>query len=385
MRTIIGVMKKELLETIRDRRTLIVSVFIPILMMPLMMAVFIYFMPRASAALKVALPSAPDSLGIREVLDESPLAVVSTPDPLADLLAGKVQVVVSVAPGERQNRLSATVSHTSERSSVQAAAVVSERLIRLGKTLSVQELASLGIDESVLEPITVRSSAVDAGRRSNLPGIFFSLIVVIWTTVGAMYPAADVTAGERERRTLENLLMTPAPDSRVVLGKFVSVYVVSLVTLVLAAGATAAMLEIAHIEALTIRLGENAVGVSIAAAVLTLVTTALISAAEMIASAYARSFREAQTYLTPIFMLVIIPGILPAVVPGVIAKGFLYYVPFMNNTLAISELSLSILNWRHYVPVVVVSLAVTVWLLLQTAGLLRAEVKYRQPPGGRQS
>lgn len=375
--TAFGVMKKELLETVRDRRTLTISVFIPIMMMPLMMGVFIYLTQQGATEMKLSISAPPGAQAVVEALAAPPVRLVDSNDSLVALQGGRLDVVVSVAPAGGKSRFSATVFHTAEATSVQAAEIVSARLAKLGKKIATGELSYLGVDTSILEPIGLKFRRVDTDRRSNLPGVFLSLIVIIWATVGAMYPAADVTAGEKERQTLETLLMTPTRDLQVILGKFASVYIVSLFTLVLAVFATIATVSIGDVKGLMLHVSGNVVLVSLEAIVVILATTALISAAEMAASAFAKSFREAQSYLTPIFMVVIVPGILPTVVPKITFNQILYYVPFMNNTLMINELSLGVLNMVHFGLLVITSAGLTAVLLYLTARLLRGEKVHR--------
>ncbi len=378
MRVILGVMKKELLETIRDRRTLAISVFIPIMLMPIMMTAFIYFTQDKESDIKVVVSGPPGTEAVIKALDVHPLKLVKSNDPIANLRGGKLEAVARVIPQGRKDRFKVTIFHTADATSLQASEIISARVDKLGRQIASSELSSTVKDASVLEPIDLNLTRVDMDRQSSLAGVFLSLIVLIWATVGAMYPAADVTAGEKERQTLESLLMTPARDLQVILGKFASVYVVSLLTLGLAIMSTYATVIIGDVKALIIHVPDNVISVALFSILAILVTTALITVTEMLASAFAKSFRESQSYLTPIFMLIIVPGILPAVVPKISFNQALYYIPFISHALVINELSAGLINIRNIGLLIITSIGLTALFLWITMKLLRDEGVYRR-------
>lgn len=371
---IFSVMAKELLAISRDRKTLVISILIPILMMPVLMFTFNQIMMVETEGENNLSVSAP-AVGADEIiaaLSEDPFVFYQTNDPMRDIRERNLSVHVELIR-ETENQYKAIIYHGVDTSSLQAAEVVHHRISVINNLLAARGLNELGIDESLLNKVAIETHAVAQDNQANLSGVFFAIIVLSWAAIGAMYPASDVTAGERERGTIDVLLMTPAKNLQLITGKFLSVYIVSLITLVLATIATLATVKIGRIDSLMITLADNVALITSAIVVLILSTTAIITATEMFASAYARSFREAQTYLTPIFLLLIMPGVALGVAPSISTKEFLYYVPFINNTLVINELSLGRLDWLHFPITILSSLIFSVILLFFTSQVLRKE------------
>lgn len=371
---IFSVMAKELLAISRDRKTLIISILIPILMMPVLMFSFNQIL-LAEAEGGNNLSFSAQAAGADEIiaaLSADPFIYYETDDPIRDIQERNLSVHVELAR-VTENQYKAIIYHGVDTSSLQAVEVVNHRINELNKDFAARGLDELGIDVSLLNQVAIEIHAVEQDNQANVPGVFFAIIVLSWAAIGAMYPASDVTAGERERGTIDVLLMTPAKNIELITGKFLSVYIVSLITLILATIATLATVKIGKIDSLMIAFSDNIALITSAIVVIILFTTAIITATEMYASAYARSFREAQTYLTPIFLLLIMPGVALGVAPSISAKEILYYIPFINNTLVINELSLGRLDWVHFPITILSSLAFSVILLFFTSQVLRKE------------
>ena len=158
------------------------------------------------------------------------------------------------------------------------------------------------------------------------------LILILMTITGAVYPAIDLTAGERERGTLESLMAAPLPRLSMLLAKYFAVLTVALLT----AGANLAGMSITvYSTGLGPMLfGEN--GLSPAAILIVLglliLFAAFFSALLLAVTSFARSFKEAQAYLIPFMLLAIAPGFL-SVMPGIELSGVLAVVPLVNIVL----------------------------------------------------
>lgn len=369
MGTVWTVLGKEILETIRDRRTLAASVLIPIIMMPLLIGGFVHLMQRGAPTYRVALigPAAAVET-IRPALAAPGVREVAAGDGEDELIRGGLQALLVVGPTPAGSTLEVELLHTGAPDSLQAGRVLDALLTSWGREVAREQLAGLQLDPAVWEPVRVSRRQVETGRASHLASIFFPLIILLWTSVGAMYPAADVTCGEKERRSLDGLLVTPASRTQVLVGKFGAVFVVSALTLALATASTLVALEVGKVEALQVQLGQGGLWVSLALLLQAALTVAVISALEMLASAYARSFREAQSYLTPIFILLLVPGVLLSVAPDLAGSPVFQYVPLMNNVLSFRDLLLGTLDpWQLAVTVVT--------SVLTTAGILAVMVQ----------
>ena len=157
---------------------------------------------------------------------------------------------------------------------------------------------------------------------------------------GAMYPAMDLTAGEKERGTMETILASPASRAEIVLGKFLLVVTASLVTAALSILSFA--ITIFGGAELFSELTKNfviAVSTRALLAVLVMILPlSLIFAAALLAiSVMARSYREAQTYITPLMFIVILPA-MASFLPGVELNAKLALVPILNVSLVSKEI-----------------------------------------------
>jgi sodium transport system permease protein len=165
-----------------------------------------------------------------------------------------------------------------------------------------------------------------------------------------MYPAIDLGAGEKERGTLETLLLAPIPRTRIVLAKFLVLFTV---------GLTSALLMVASMGLLLTLFGNRfegglaqmvrAIGArDLAMVALMLVPTAAIFASILLSiSIYAKSYKEATGMISPLMMLVIVPIVL-AMLPGVELNWFWSMVPLTNVSLAMKELVKGTMDYRMF-------------------------------------
>jgi sodium transport system permease protein len=225
--------------------------------------------------------------------------------------------------------------------SLRAAAVLQRALGTFADTLVARRLAERELPAAFTKPLIVRDRSVaPAGRTTaSLAGRVLPLLLVLITLLGAFYPAIDLAAGEKERGTLEPLLMTATPAWVILTGKFLTVAAV---------GVTSAAVNLGSML-LTVRVGlfslpgqlgiDTALPVtSVLFAFFTLVPLAVLFAGLFLGIAVrAHSFKEAQNALTPVYVLVLIPAILPAI-PGIELTPGLAAAPVAGVTLLLRDL-----------------------------------------------
>jgi sodium transport system permease protein len=156
------------------------------------------------------------------------------------------------------------------------------------------------------------------------------LILILMTITGAVYPAIDLTAGERERGTLEILVAAPIPRLGLLFAKYVSVVTVAVLT------------ALANLVTMTVTLWVSGLGATVFGSVLTfgviiqvffllLLFAAFFSAVLLAVTSFARSFKEAQAYLIPLMLVSLTPGMLS--LTGIQLKGGMVVVPLLNIVL----------------------------------------------------
>lgn len=226
---------------------------------------------------------------------------------------------------------------------------------RLADEIRLVRLRRAGLPASLLEPLRVEFTGdVPSGSRAALrdimPAILSAVLILLTllTATGAFYPAIDAIAGEKERGTIETLLIAPCPMIDIVAGKFLAVFAVTLATLAanaISIGLTATVLGrfLPDGLAASLRVGDVA-----ACGLLTLVAfvgLAAVAAALCLAvTAAAKSAKEAQNTLTPVVMLIAaLAG--AAVLPGAESRGWLPAVPFAGHVAVARQLLSACGEW----------------------------------------
>jgi sodium transport system permease protein len=176
--------------------------------------------------------------------------------------------------------------------------------------------------------------------------------VILLCMTGAMYPAMDLTAGEKERGTIETILCSPVSRTHLVFGKFLMVLTASIATATLAIASMAASFGAGKkiLLAFTNGVAGPALQISItgkAVASLFFVVLPLavfFSAALLALSIFAKSFKEAQSYISPLMIVVVLPAV-GAILPGVELTPALALVPVMNTSLVGKEIITGTYHW----------------------------------------
>ncbi len=265
------------------------------------------------------------------------------------------------------NRVHAVLSHWQDR-------LKGVRLLRHGLAADFDEPLAVRDPERSRPPLKqAAQNLFDALAR------IFPFLLVMWSLTGALYPAVDLCAGEKERGTMETLLISPASREEIVYGKFLTIWVFS--------GATA-LLNLASMG-LTTAVFSSSLPVAVLrpaallwCVLLVLPLSAFFSALCLAVGAYARSTKEGQYYLMPLF-LVTMPLIFLTLAPGVELNPLYSMVPVTGVALLLQRLltapALDQVPWGYFVPVLAPT-ALYGWLALRWAvsQFQREEVLFRE-------
>ena len=314
---------KELRETLRDRRTLAVMVLFPLVVYPLVslvtaqvLAARVARVDAHVARVDVAGP-APLNAEVRRQLAGPDFALVPA-GAAADVAANRLDAFVEVArgPGGKPPSVRILFDETREESTVARDRVA--RALRVASGAGCPPAYAI-----VTEGVAPRARVSGYLLSKILP-----LVVVVMVMLGAFHPAIDITAGERERGTLETTLSAPIDRSALMAGKVLAVATLATLTgFINLASMSLTVLEGARLVASTEPLSIP--WLRIAAAFAVIPPTAFLFASVMVAiGSVARSFKEAQTLLTPVYFLCMAPSLtaalgdfrldgITAVIPGV--------------------------------------------------------------------
>jgi sodium transport system permease protein len=378
------VFRKELADAIRDRRTWMVALFISLLSGPvvfLLVSNFVSGVEEKVARREVVIERVEHAPTLVNFLQRAGATVVAAPaDYREQLRRGTLGNAVLVPPPDFEPKLAAgepvAIEAVYDDSHDKAQAVVraSVRLLAaFNRELGTQRLLARGVSPQLTAPVEVRevSLAPVQARGAQL------LFIVPWAALmvavfGALSVAIDVTAGERERGSLEPLLGNPLATGALVLGKWGVVMAYSAVIVVLTMAGFMVSMRFITSETLSalMQLRWREVGVFVA---LLLPFAALMAALNMLAATFGRTYKEAQTYVSYLAMAVQFSAIVPVFLT-VRDAAWQWFVP------AIAQLTVLMRALRGepvgaydlWVPAAVCLAAAALCLRLQ-AGLLRRE------------
>lgn len=373
---IVIVAKKEIIEFIRDWRTIVALVLIPLLLFPLLFIAFPVVMQNEAAELN---QKTVDILIQSNDIDDS----------LVDLIENQTAMVTVLPLDGNLSTLSDAENDTEELRNLEYDAILrielrndtwyyailhlstSEQsnearsrildvLIDWEDDLRTQRIESAGLDvESTLDPLQWDGpiSNADVATKGEQAGMLLSLfipfVLAIWTASAAVQPAIDMTVGERERGTLESLLSLPLTRTELLLGKWLAVVSITAVGVTLQIGGL--LFGIAY-------LASDFIDVpSLSFAAIVLLALAVGFYGTMIVALYlalamrSKSVKEAGSVLTPITLAMIMPILLTQFINLDDVEMFWFGVPFVNVLLGLRELLLNRIIIEHVIVWVLVS------------------------------
>ncbi len=363
---------KEMKDTLRDRRTLIFMLAVPILAIPLlmmflsqlMMSQITKEMERVSVIAVEGEEHLPADLrdalfGVRslEIRDESALEYSDLTDAVKD---GTIDALVVIPEAfERAIEIESPTDvevfyDEAEIRSGFAVDRIDSVFDAYHEQTVIARLEQYGLSGDVIEPFefyqyNVASSQKVAGEKL---GAMLPYLIIIMCFMGAMYPAIDLAAGEKERGTLETLLVSPATRGEFVLGKYFVILTTGIVAAFLALGSLYFSMNY-MVEEMFSRLGDMLaleLGFSMIILILLIVLpmAGIFAAILLSVSIFARSFKEAQSYITVLNMFIILPAFV-SFLPGMEMDFTMALIPVVNASMIIKDAISGTVQWNYVI------------------------------------
>jgi sodium transport system permease protein len=352
MKTIFVIFKKELVDTLRDRRTLISMIAIPLLLFPILIGISSRIvtsqMKQAQEkVLKVALRSSGNAEEFRRLLladshvqlvenlsADSARALVASDslDAYFEFAPDFDKQVVDLQPGVVTMYFKAADQRDIGRD--RALGLLHE----YEKELRYARFKALNINESVIKTLDVHEMNLASAKEkiAEVIGGFLPYLFIIFCFLGSMYPAIDLAAGEKERGTLETLLTSPASRFEILLGKFGVVVLTGLITAAVAMlGLYIGIVQVKEIPAELLRTILEILEPRSIALLLSLLLplTVFFAAILLSLSIFAKSYKEAQSIISPMMIVIIVPAFL-GLMPGMSLSTTTALIPILNVSLA---------------------------------------------------
>ena len=364
MNKIITLIRKEVLDILRDKKTLIMMVAVPVLLYPAMIIGMVLIMGMVANMQQETIHTAAYSKEyeeqaaiLKEIYEENEeefnLKLEFLPLSESDKETEKDNYNAWLSFEENENGINIIVEYTSTDQVSGSTESMLEDLAQLYKEeLLAEKLADYDLTEDFLNPVTY--DAKDSVSESESIGMnlggSIGMMLVVTIMLGAFYPAIDATTGEKERGTLETLLTLPVTNFQMIMSKYIAVALFACVTAVLSLislGASVLFL----LNSVTTADSELFAGIDFSMIVswmpvllLVMIVTALfITAFSMCFCVFAKSFKEANNYITPVMLVVMFASMV-----GMLPSAELNYktslIPIVNVSLLIKQVMAQQMN-----------------------------------------
>ena len=362
--------KKEVVEFSRDWRTIIAIIVIPLLMFPLLFILFPVLLQSEAAELKsleldltIQTDNMPENLSM--IINRSSLIISYEELPLLDDLSqpgddierlrnGSMDAILRITQSDDIWYYSILHMSTSEHSREAKSRLLYDLNEWEGNETSAR-IESGGLDvNSTLNPLrwdgeTSQADAATAGEQAGMAlSMFIPLVLAVWTFSSAIQPSIDMTAGERERGTLEALLSLPCTRLELLFGKWLAVATITGVGVLLqvcgllfAIGylASSSIIGVPELSVLTILLIIGAI----------MLFAIMVVAIELALAMRSHSVKEAGSILGPAIMLIIFPALFTQVINLDGIESFWFAIPVVNVLLALRELLMNRVITTHII------------------------------------
>lgn len=345
--------QKELLDIVRDRRTLMSMIVVPLLLIPVMVVGVGALMASSISDLKeqsytvalLGVSTNPELADVVRETERTQFLDLNADTAMARTMidAGDIQGAVYFTTDENGKATVQMWVRKNRETSTFAMDRVEDLLVAHRKEVTRRQLAELGEPEDILTPFLLHEQNLASDEQMAASGLasFLPYMLILMTLTGAIYPAIDMTAGEKERGTLETLLASPAGRLEIVLGKYFAVMTTSVVSALISVISMMVMLTWGIVW-LGAQMGEQltfqiSFGNMMIAVLMMLPLAALFASLLMTIAVFAKSTREAQSYIVPLNMLVILPAMM-SMIPG--SEGDLQraWTPVVNVSLVLKDI-----------------------------------------------
>jgi len=348
------VFKKEVKDISRDKRTLLISILVPMLVIPLL-NIFVgggieNLQKEINQNVIIALSKESKTIDVKNMVekeiikDNENIKLVECEDPLRALNSGDVRLVIDIDKDYKiklregkpfEIKILYDKSNTKSEGSIW---ILSSAIEKFNNNMVEKRIVSAGLDKNILKPSIIKEENV-ADKTKNGAGMlatFLPIIIVVLLTVGGVPAATDLVAGEKERNTLEPLLTTRPGRISILIGKYMTVTLFSFITVVASViGIFVGFLI--NPNALSIGSGEQISGFSIPvpaiifSIILAIALGMTFAGLQIALSTYAKSFKEAQIYLSFLMIAAMVPAYANMFTQPNDIPLYSFFVPVLNT------------------------------------------------------
>ena len=350
-----AIFKKEMIDILRDKKTLFMGIVLPLILYPIIMVIMTQVMSlsmnsASQREINIAFENKPSEELVSMIEnysdeDTSRINIVYSDDYKKDLEDGSIDAYIGSKMDNSSENYEVYINSSKENAS--SVKVLLDEIFTSYKDSKVKnklEQSGLKVEET-LEP--VEFDTVDVAGNEEIAGYFLGqvlpVILMMGVLLGAIYPAIDSMAGEKERGTLETLFTLPISNLELVMGKYIAVSFCAIVTSIF--NIISILLTLSYLlvssQMSGVMLIENfKFSQLVAPMLITLICVCLfamvIAAVSMCVCSLAKSFKDAQNYITPLMFLVLIPSY-ASIIPTMVLNRTTAIIPVVNISLLIKS------------------------------------------------
>lgn len=368
MKNILIIAKKEITDLLRDKRTLMTMIIIPVLVFPIIMGITgkitsSNIKKEQEKVLRIGVVQSPNSSTIQQLFD-------GRPDIKFSLFQDASQFESLIQQDSIDGALLASDSLPESIAAMKSAQItllyksanwgVKERTMTVlegyKNTLMNERLAKLNINRQSIDPIEIKIQDVSSVREKigQSIGGMIPYILIIFSFIGCMYPAIDLFTNEKERGTLETILVTPVKRLEILFGKMIVVALTGLISAVLSLIGLSVGLKQFSSDLPEDIMGTlmNFIEPSNAIMLIAMLVPLLIFFASLLTmvTTYAKSYKEAQSIISPMMIIIIMPAVI-GMMPGIKLNFSTALIPIANISLATKEIIAGTISYPMYAVV----------------------------------
>lgn len=361
MHNFITVLKKELLDIFRDKKALLFTFILPLVLYPLMFkfisSTVTNMQSDVEKGINITIEGDTNAPIAKLLKDQPNIKFPEIDDSKAALKDGDIQAIVNIPENfeaDIKNNVKTKVEilyDEESNKSMMASDIISSIFDQYKNTIVASTLSENGLDVSILTPFDVEiksgisKDGDDAGFGTMMLSMLPSLLVIFMVS-STMAMAADLGAGEKEKCTFEPLLSTPARRTSILWGKISSLCVVSFITLIANMISMVFSMNMFMNDGGSLGIKLDAVSILgiVVVSVLLLVT---LAALQMAVSLYARSSKEAGTYLSGVMIPTMLLSYLPMMMDAKSIKFGFFNIPIANAVCLMKEFMVGIFDIKH--------------------------------------
>ena len=363
----LNILVKELKDSLRDQRTLLLTVFLPLILMSALIFFYENMLSTNEEETYEVVVQEGQLDFVKKLLADQENLHLSAVDNVEEVLEEGAAIVGIILPTDFEKQIveDATpivqiLSDSYSQNSVIATTIIESAFMQYSQSIVAERLAANNVEASLFTPFHLEQvQFVEGDSAMMMIAYLVPLMLSIAVGVGISPAATDLIAGEKERRTMEALLMTPVNRGSLLLAKWLTMIIIASLT-----GIITLAIVFVEVQFFTetlkagIALGDQGLAVVIVSILVIISYAALMASALMVTGILAKTIKESQSYGSPVTMIAILPAMF-MVNTGLTELTFIHFaIPIMNIFAVFKELFFGSVNVEHIIITILSNLVV---------------------------